>query len=127
MRNAVLLVEDEPDLLQVLVTALERALPGYDILAASSADEAEARLAGLLSRGDTLALVVADHQLSGDRTGLDLIIAVRAAHPDVATMLLTGSASRDVADEARVVGATVLWKPVRLATLLAEVRAAMQA
>lgn len=125
MRKAVLLVEDEPDLLQVLVTALERALPECDVIAASTADEALAHARAVLDRGDVLGLVLADHQLSGDQTGLDLISALKAVQPALPSFLLTGAASSDVADGAVRVGARVLWKPLRLATLLAEVRAVL--
>jgi DNA-binding NtrC family response regulator len=125
MRKVVLLVEDEPDLLQVLATALARALPDCDVKPASSADEAESVLGALATTGQPLALVLADHQLSGDRTGLALLGDIRTRHPAAAAFLFTGTASPDVADGAIKVGARVLWKPLRLSALVSEVQSAL--
>lgn len=118
MKPVILLLDDEPDLLQVLRDALGAALPQYDVVGSTSVEDAERLVDDLDER---LSLVVADHMLGG-RTGLDFLQVLHVDFPNVPSMLLTGQATPEVADRARDLGARVLWKPVRLRHWLLEVQ-----
>lgn len=118
MKPVILLLDDEPDLLQVLRDALGAALPHYEVVGSTTVDDAERLVDALDAR---LSLVVADHMLGG-RTGLDFLQLLRIGFPNVPSMLLTGQATPEVEDRARDLGARVLWKPVRLRQWLVEVQ-----
>ena len=121
MRPVILLIDDEPDLLTVMSTALRHAMPQYEVLTTTSIEEAEALLADLDATGTQLALLVVDHVMGG-RTGLELLEQARSTFPDVPTLMFTGQAAPTVEERARQVGARVLWKPMRLSALVGEVQ-----
>lgn len=122
-RNIALIVDDVPDLLQIMAEAVELALPDHAVATADSAQAAEALLSKLEHQGDRVSVVVADQSLGG-RTGLDLLAetALRTAPPGL--LLVTGRANEQVECRAREIGARVLWKPFRLTALVDAVRQA---
>ncbi len=126
MAARILLVDDETDLIEVLADALAARLPGFVIQRASSVADAEAAVASLDASGTELALVVSDHRL-GDGDGLKFIASLRARHPGLPAILYTGQAGPEVVAAASAAGVRLLWKPIRLATWIAEVRAALEA
>lgn len=83
----VLLVEDDPNILELLTASLE--LSGY---ATRGATEAEAALAALSAFTPDIAVV--DIMLPG-RSGLDLISDLRGVLPDLPVLLLTARGSAD--------------------------------
>jgi CheY-like chemotaxis protein len=123
----ILLVEDEPDLLQVLTEAVGRAQPDYHVVAAASAAEAHERLDEAQALGRPVALAMVDHVLGGEEAnaGLGVLESVRNRFPGAATFLFTGQASARVEQRALAIGTRVLWKPLRLATILGEVGGAL--
>ena len=126
MRPVAIVVEDEPDLLQVLTLALAGALPEVEVRVADTVGAAQQILAEVCDAGGAVVLVVADHKLAGDgQTGLALIAEVKQRFPTSARFLFTGQAAPDVEATARALGAKVLWKPLRLASLVAEVQGAL--
>ncbi len=126
MRPVAIVVEDEPDLLQVLTLALGGALPGVEVRVADTIDAAQQVLAEVVAANGTVVLVVADHNIAGDgQTGLALIEQVKKRFPASARFLFTGQASPEVEAQATALGAKVLWKPLRLASLVAEVQGAL--
>jgi len=120
MASVILLVDDEHDLIQVLADALGEVMPGYEVALAHTFDEADAAIRELHGE-QRLALVVVDHMLGG-RTGLDLLRQLHADKSSVPSILFTGQADEEVAEQAAAVGARVLWKPLRLREWLKEVR-----
>ena len=120
----ILVIDDEPDLLHVLSWAIQKGMPGYRVEQAVGSEEAEDILDKLAASGSELALVVTDHVLGGD-TGLDVLDRVRERFPAAQTMLYTGQAAAPVEERARANGVHVLWKPVRLRTLLGEVESVL--
>jgi len=91
-RYAVLLVDDEPN----IVNALRRSLSdeGYDIYVAHSGHEA----LELLKR-QRIDLVVSDQVMPG-MTGVELLKRVRLRYPDTARVMLTGNANLHMAADA---------------------------
>lgn len=120
MTPVILVVDDEPDLIQIVSAALGHARPDLRVESATCLAEAEATLSRLREGGTTLALAIVDYRLRGE-DGLDLLLRVRDEHPEAPTLLLTGQASTEAAERARASGARVLWKPAPLGALLGEV------
>lgn len=128
MRPVALLLEDEEDLLQVLTMALQKALPEVDVRVAGSVAAAKEAIAEVHAAGGSFQLALADHKLAGEgETGLGVLSALRDANPATVAFLFTGQAGADVERQAKAIGVRVLWKPLRLASLIAEVRAALAA
>jgi two-component system copper resistance phosphate regulon response regulator CusR len=114
-----LVIEDERKLLRSLQRGLEG--EGYDVVAAGSGEEGNARLAD-----GEFDCVVLDWMLPG-RDGLQLLVDLRRARNRVPVLLLT---ARDSVDD-RVAGLDrgaddYLVKPFAFAELLARVRALLR-
>jgi DNA-binding NtrC family response regulator len=122
----ILLVDDEADLVDVLADALTAGIPGARVVRAAGSADAVTVLDRLLQEGDAPDLLLTDQGL-GDGLGLDLIEALRERLPQLRAVLYTGQAGPEVVAAASRLRARVLWKPIRLATLLAEVRGALAA
>lgn len=116
----ILLVDDEADLVEVLQDALGACLPDYRAVVSTSAEEAEAKVRDL-AEDEKLTLMCVDYRLGG-RTGLDLLEALRPEYPNVPSILLTGQASASDEARAEAVGARVVWKPLRLASWIAQIQ-----
>jgi EAL domain-containing protein (putative c-di-GMP-specific phosphodiesterase class I)/CheY-like chemotaxis protein len=115
---AVLLVDDDSDLLALMALALRRA--GLTTIVANNGEAALELLAV-----EEVGCVVSDLGMSG-MSGIQLVRALRA-QPETATMpflLITGTGDADSVIEALEAGADdFLSKPVRLDELVARVRA----
>jgi len=89
MKHKVLLVDDEPNVLEGLQRALRN--EPYEILTAQSGDEALA----LLAETD-VDVVVSDQEMSG-MNGTQLLGRIRRDYPNTIRYILTGRATLDVA------------------------------
>jgi putative two-component system response regulator len=90
----ILLVEDDDDQALLVTEALERALGGAAVARATSVADA-AHLLG----GAQWSVAVVDHNLP-DGVGLEVLDALRAVHPSVPVVMLTGQTSDEGAIEA---------------------------
>ncbi|MEZ4319265.1 MAG: response regulator [Myxococcota bacterium] len=117
-----LIVDDETALVRVLREAFELQLPGTVIHSASDWDEAMHVADGLAS----LDVLLTDQHL-GAHTGIELCQALGARFPALRTLIYTGKAGPKVEAAARDLGVRVLWKPLRLVALVAEVRKELEA
>jgi signal transduction histidine kinase/ActR/RegA family two-component response regulator len=116
---AVLLVEDNEDLAGVTSALLERV--GCRVQWANSGDAARE----LLERGtQNFDIVVSDMAMPGQLDGLGLAELMRARHPELPVVLITGYASQ--LHEAAARRFTVLSKPCPPETLIAAVRSALR-
>lgn len=84
---SVLLVDDEPSMLRVLVRCLKGSF--VEVLCACNADEALALLAQR-----SIDVIVSDVDMPGI-SGLELLSIVRREYPSTVRMLLTGAATTD--------------------------------
>ena len=119
--GAVLLVEDEPALLAMTRTMLERL--GYDVTAAGTPEEA-IRLAE--QRAGPIDLLVTDVVMPV-MNGRDLARRLRDQHPDLRVLFMSGYPSNILARDG-VMGENVafLQKPFSLQALAAAARAALE-
>jgi len=118
----VLVVEDEPQVREITQGILRRA--GYQVLAASSGDEALALEASVLA---TVRLLVTDVVMPG-LDGRATAEALRRRHPALRVLYVSGY-TRDVIGQRGVLdpGVQFLAKPFTAAMLLARVRAILDA
>lgn len=115
----VLVVEDEPKLAQVLVSALQA--EHYDVVVAPTGEDGFFR-----ASAETFDLVVLDLMLPG-RNGLEILQALRQRHIETPVLILT---ARDGVDD-RVLGLDLgaddyLVKPFALPEVLARIRALLR-
>ncbi len=84
LTTTILIVEDDPILRFTLAMDLNDA--GFAVREAASTDEAET----VLGTGAPIDLIVTDIEMPGARNGLDLAKAVRAFHPDIRSIVVSG-------------------------------------
>jgi two-component system response regulator PilR (NtrC family) len=111
----ILVVDDEPDIRQALVTVLER--DGFSCDDAGTGEEAVETF-----DADPFDLVITDIRMPGI-SGLDVMRRVKSRAPDTIVVLITAHASLDTAIEAVREGASdYITKPVRFENLILKVR-----
>ena len=117
-RPAVLLVEDNLVLAQLLSTILRDA--EYDVISVATSRDARR----LVDLGEPFDLLVTDMHLQSETDGLDVAALVSERRPGTPVLIVTGSA--DLAkDRVGDRPFTVLQKPVAPADLLAQIRRAL--
>jgi two-component system probable response regulator PhcQ len=112
----ILIVDDEPQAVKYFKKAFGSK---YDVLTATSADEAEALV---LSGEHNIGLVITDQRMPG-RSGVSLLNRIRNERPDIIRMLTTAYADLDSAIEAVNKGEILRYisKPWDLRVLEAEI------
>lgn len=98
-RPRILVVDDEPDIVQGLAAFLQRAV-GADVVTAGSGAEAVARL-----QEAAVDLVISDYKMPG-MDGLQFLSEAKRLRPDAARIMMTAYADLDLAlqalNEARI-------------------------
>ncbi len=116
----VLLVDDQRDVLRLLRSALDTLGHKLEIYEVPSGEEAL-----LEASRHRIDLLVADYRLPGI-SGVELMKKVRAKHPNVKVVLISGVQDRKARNEMREAGAfAVFEKPVSLADFLNAVERAL--
>jgi thioredoxin reductase (NADPH) len=99
-RPAILAVDDEPAVLAAVARDLRRGFgEDYRILRATSGAEALDTLRQLRTRGDQVALLIADQRMPG-MPGTDYLVEARKIVPDARRVLLTAYADTEAAIQA---------------------------
>jgi len=96
----VLYVDDDPDLLDLVETMLEREEDCLEISTELTAIDALERLSS-----DTVDCIVSDYDMPG-MNGLEFLETVRERHPDLPFILFTGKGSEAIASDAISAGVT---------------------
>ena len=113
-RARVLVVEDDPESLDVVTTKLRR--DGYEVYEASTGDEALALLAAMHNDGwptDDVDLLVLDIHMNG-RSGVNVLRELRGQRSTIPALFITGSPDPGLFTMAVCLGARVLIKPLAL-------------
>ena len=114
--SSVLVVEDDPDIRDLLTTVLATAVD--EVISCIDGQEALA-----LAAGRHLDLIVLDLALPGPLNGLDVLTRLRGSGNRAKTMLLTAYAGADDRAAAMAAGADAfVAKPFKIADLVAQVR-----
>jgi len=92
-KKPVILVVDDVKEIQFIIKAILKSM-GYEVSIASNVNEAL-----LLLEKKTYNLLITDY-LMAEKTGLDLIHETKKSHPDMVTILITGSGNRNLFSEA---------------------------
>lgn len=118
-RPVVLLVDDEPALLDSLRQGLEG---DFDLDVAASAEEAE-----LMMATRTYDVVVSDHLMPGEE-GLQFLIRAQQRRPATQRIMLTGYMNPELISRSVALAslASCLVKPVRATDLATAIRAALK-
>jgi thioredoxin reductase (NADPH) len=99
-RPAIVAVDDEPAVLAAVARDLRRKFgERYRIVRANSGDEALAALKELVTRGEQVALLVADQRMPG-LSGTEYLVEARKLVPDAKRVLLTAYADTEAAIQA---------------------------
>ncbi|WEL17435.1 Signal transduction histidine kinase [Halorhabdus sp. SVX81] len=93
-------MDDEPDVLALTATFLERENPDFVVETATSADAGRERLAD-----GTFDCVVSDYEMPG-ANGIEFLETVREGRPDLPFILFTGRGSEEIASDAISAGVT---------------------
>lgn len=114
MTPAILLVDDQRDVLRLLHSVLDTLqLPDVEIIEAVTGEEAL-----LETSRRPIDLLVIDYRLPG-MTGIEMMHKVRVGQPDVKVIIITGTTSRKARAEMLNAGAVAVFdKPVPLADFL---------
>lgn len=120
MHEKVLIVDDEPEVIEALKAALRR--EPFQIVGAHSADAAKVMLAR-----EPIGVLVIDERMPG-KSGSELLAELAEEHPDVPRIMLTGHADLDLAMRTINTGAVFkfLQKPCDFRELAATIHAAFQ-
>jgi CheY-like chemotaxis protein len=114
MNRNVLLVDDQRDILRLLRSTLET-LKNKDIKVFESPSGEEALLE---STRHAIDLLVADYKLPG-MSGVELMHKIRARHPEVKVIFITGMTEKKMRDEMLNAGALAVFdKPIPIADFL---------
>ena len=114
MKYGILLVDDQRDILRLLHSTLDTLRnDNLQVFEAPSGEEAL-----LEASRQQIDLLVSDYKLPGI-SGIELMHKVRARHPDVKVILISGMTERKARDEMLNAGAVALFdKPIPLADFL---------
>jgi CheY-like chemotaxis protein len=93
--HAIVIVDDEPDILALLKLFTRNLAPTYDILAVSDSDRALAYLAGRV-----VPLLITDYMMPG-MNGLELATAAKAISPTTYVIMVTAYGSVALEQRAR--------------------------
>jgi len=116
-KGRVLLVEDDEHVRETVSSGLRAA--GFDIDGVDTADEALGRIEG----GERYDAVLTDVVMPGELSGLDLARHIRARHPRMGVVVVTGYSDRAV----QMPGVRALPKPYDLRQAVDALNAAMDA
>jgi len=115
----ILVVDDEPSVLATYRMILLQ--KGYEPVAAVSSGEARAAI-----DNEQLDLLLCDLSLEEKNTGFDVIEYARHAQPRLPSVLLTGYATKDIAERAAQNGIVVLFKPIDIEEFLGTIAAQLR-
>lgn len=119
MPNKILIVDDEPDIVEVLVDRLEAS--GFDVRAVHNARDCYAAVAE-----DAPDLILMDIQMP-DISGIEALVELKTHHPEIPVLMISASTARDAARESTEKGAAgFVLKPFEPEDLMQRINAVLQ-
>ena len=119
-RSTILLVEDNPGVLEVIQIALIKF--GFNVIAASTGDAA----LEIFEQGATIDLLLTDIVMPGELQGISLAKAFRAKRPNLPVVFMSGYANAATVHENGLRPEDIrLMKPVKLENLLQAIQTAL--
>ena len=119
MRPRILFVDDDVDVLESLRDALRKDRQRWDLAFATGGDAALEELAQRPRN-----VVVSDMRMPG-MDGAELLTRIKAQHPTVARLVLSGHAEQEAMERAMRVAQEFLSKPCQIAVLRATIERAL--
>jgi CheY-like chemotaxis protein len=110
-KSRVLVVDDEASVLTTYKLILEQ--KGYSVTAAASCKEAL-----IAVRSVDFDLVLCDFSLEQQHTGFEVIEAARRRNREVPSVILTGYATMETSEQAKLKGIQILFKPIDIEEFL---------
>jgi DNA-binding NtrC family response regulator len=114
----ILIVDDEPMVVYTLRAILEHFK--YHAYEAATMDEAMVVL-----ESKPVDALICDLALKDSVSGVDVIERARQVQPDIACIMLTGYAEPEIVDSLENQGIPVMFKPIEMGRLLAQLRSMM--
>ncbi len=111
VRPTILVVDDEPSVLLTYSAILRQ--NGYNVTSVATACQARETL-----EEHRFDLLICDLALEGSRSGFEVLDFARARYSGIPAILLTGYATKELADEADRKRIILLFKPIEVADLL---------
>lgn len=109
----IIIIDDSFEIIRVLKSAIFTIDPEIEVFATPSAEEAMLEI----TKGD-MDLIITDIHLPGI-SGLELLRKIRAKHPTVKIIVISGMPDSDIADKVREAGGNIfLRKPIEMALFL---------
>ena len=109
--SRVLIVDDEPSVLLTYQLILQQA--GYDVTAAATSVAAKEAITRI-----DFDIILTDFSLEQQHNGFEVVEAARQRRADVPSLLLTGYATKETADDAASRGIGVMFKPIDIEEFL---------
>ena len=106
-KPAILLVDDDPQVLAAVRRDLRSKFRDYTLVSASSGEQAVSTINELKSRGDALALVISDQRMPG-LTGLEVCETILREDPTQRIVLFTAYADAELRRTARRLGVSAV-------------------
>lgn len=114
----ILVVEDDPSVLTTYRMLLEQ--QGYSVVSAESFAQAQHAL-----RQGHFDLLICDLSLEKQHSAFEVIQLAQDLHPNMASVVVTGYASRDEMERAEENGVRVLLKPIEIEEFLSVISKAL--
>jgi signal transduction histidine kinase len=118
----IVIIDDEA----AIVAGMKVLLTGWgaDVLGSATGDDV---IAAVHQAGSMPSLLIVDHRLGAGENGIEVAQRIRQAlDPEIPAILVTGSITPDLAEQARAAGLEFMLKPVTAADLRERISAALK-
>lgn len=124
-RHRILVVDDEPNLLELILRVLES--QGYEVCGAADGAQAIRAVQRATEENTPFSLLLTDMHLAGGMNGLETLRCIRQTAPLLPAVVSSGDRDDPVMAEYRAHGfSRALAKPYTIATLISTVEEALE-
>ncbi len=124
-RHRILVVDDEPNLLELILQVLES--QNYEVCCAADGAQAMRAVQRATEENAPFSLLLTDMNLAGGLSGLELLRRIRETAPLLTAVVSSGDRDNQVMDDCRAYGfSRAIAKPYRITTLIQTVEEALE-